>query len=169
MFWDFFYYKGFLGSAERLRTLSQKQSTDILREKPVVRKWTSMYEITPAFCFLWGRKHECHVRLEILSKGAENQDGKKSIIRALELRQAALTPGPYPGYLEHEGTIRALTVGRRKTHLLPHNAFWTDLYVGKFLHIYSKNPNLSYLYIKESFDYERFIRMYLIKTVILLS
>lgn len=108
---------------ERLRTLSQKQSTDILREKPVDRKWTSMYEITPAFCILWGRKHECHVRLEILSKGAENQDAKKSIIQALELRQAALTPGPYPGCLEHEGTVRALTVGRRKTHLLRHNAF----------------------------------------------
>lgn len=120
MFWDLYLLQGVPRICEeRLRTLSQKQSTDIYRHsqgevKPVDRKWTSMYEITPAFCFLWGRKHECHVRLEILSKGAENQDGKKSIIRALELRQAALTPGPYPGCPEHAGTIRALTVGRRK-------------------------------------------------------
>lgn len=107
------------GSSDMRRETSNVEPKTIYRHsqgevKPVDRKWTSMYEITPAFCFLWGRKHECHVRLEILSKGAENQDGKKSIIRALELRQAALTPGPYPGCLEHAGTIRALTVGRRK-------------------------------------------------------
>lgn len=95
-----------------------------------------------------------HVRLEILSKGAENQDGKKSIIRALELRQAALTPGPYPGYLESEGTIRALTVGRRKkkTRVFGHNALWIDLYVGKIL-TYLQQKSKFIRSIKETFDF----------------
>lgn len=103
--------------------------------------------------FLWVRKHSCHVRLEILSKGAENQDGKKSIIRALELRQAALTPGPYPGFLEQEGTIRALTVSRqKKTRVFGHNAMWIDLYVGKIL-TYSQQKSKFFRSIKETFDF----------------